>query len=89
MKGQIQEVEIGFNNLPDQPGSVTDKSEKYINIYFLNPVAPIVEAFRYAFLGAGTLDISRLGYSLGFTLVTLLVGLILFNKVERNFMDTV
>jgi len=63
--------------------------EKYIDLYFLNPVAPIVEAFRYAFLSAGTLDISRLGYSLGFTLVTLLIGLILFNKVERNFMDTV
>lgn len=63
--------------------------EQYVNIYFLNPLAPVVEAFRYALLGAGTFNISRLGYSLGFTAAVFLGGLILFNKVERNFMDTV
>ena len=63
--------------------------DKYINLYFINPVAPLVEAFRYAFLGAGTVDILRLGYSLGFTLAAFTGGLILFNKVERNFMDTI
>lgn len=63
--------------------------EKYINMYFLNPLAPIIEAFRYAFLGAGTVNISRLGYSLGFSLAVTFIGLILFTKVERNFMDTI
>ncbi len=54
-----------------------------------NPVTPIVEAFRYAFLGAGTVDAANLLYSTGFMLVVLLVGTLLFNRIEANFMDTV
>ena len=54
-----------------------------------NPVAPIVETFRFAFLGAGSFSWLHLAYSAGFTLLVLVLGVILFNRVERTFMDTV
>lgn len=54
-----------------------------------NPMAPIVEAFRYAMLGSGNLDATWLAISFGTILVVLLVGIALFNRVERTFMDTV
>jgi lipopolysaccharide transport system permease protein len=63
--------------------------EKFQWLYFLNPIAPLVEAFRYAFLGAGTIDFGKLGYSFGFMIFSFLIGAMLFNKVEANFMDTV
>lgn len=55
----------------------------------LNPLTPLVEAFRYAMLGAGSFDIASFGYSIGFMIVTLFLGLLIFSKVERTFMDTV
>jgi lipopolysaccharide transport system permease protein len=54
-----------------------------------NPLTPIVEAFRYAFLGAGTVSLGSLAYSFGFMLVVLLIGILIFNRVEQTFMDTV
>jgi len=54
-----------------------------------NPITPIVETFRYAFLGAGTVYPFSLLYSLAFMLVVLLIGALLFNRVEATFMDTV
>lgn len=54
-----------------------------------NPLSPIVEAFRYSLFGKGTADLNGLIYSGVFILVTLFLGTIIFNKVERNFMDTV
>ncbi|MBI5648828.1 MAG: ABC transporter permease [Chloroflexi bacterium] len=54
-----------------------------------NPMTPIVESFRFAFLGAGAFDAGALLYSFGFMLVVLLFGVLLFNQVERTFMDTV
>jgi lipopolysaccharide transport system permease protein len=54
-----------------------------------NPMTPIVETFRYAYLGSGTFDAVYLCYSAGFTAVVLLLGIVLFNHVERTFMDTV
>jgi len=54
-----------------------------------NPLAPIVEAFRYAFLGTGTVIPGSLLYSAGCMLVVLLIGLVLFNRIEQTFMDTV
>jgi homopolymeric O-antigen transport system permease protein len=55
----------------------------------LNPMTPIIEAFRYAYLGAGSVSGSQLLYSLGFTLVALFLGSVIFNRVEQTFMDTV
>lgn len=58
-------------------------------IILANPMTPIVEAFRFAFLGAGTVDSGYLIYSFGFMLVVVLIGIVIFNRVEQNFMDTV
>lgn len=54
-----------------------------------NPMSAIVETFRFAFLGGGTFDPFNLLYSAVVTLVILFVGIVLFNHVERTFMDTV
>ena len=54
-----------------------------------NPMTPIVETFRYAYLGSGTFDGIYLCYSAGFALAVLFIGVVLFNHVERTFMDTV
>ena len=52
-------------------------------------MTPIVETFRYGFLGSGTFDGVYLCYSAGFTLAVLFIGVVLFNHVERTFTDTV
>jgi lipopolysaccharide transport system permease protein len=54
-----------------------------------NPMTSIVEAFRYAFLGAGSADAAQLAYSFGFMLVVVFLGAVIFNRVEQTFMDTV
>ncbi len=54
-----------------------------------NPMTPIVETFRYAFLGAGTVQPLGLLYSFGFMLVIVILGSVVFNRVESTFMDTV
>ncbi|MCF8342712.1 MAG: ABC transporter permease [Chitinophagaceae bacterium] len=55
----------------------------------LNPLTPLVEAFRYAMLGVGSFDYASFGYSIGFMVITLFIGLLIFSKVEKTFMDTV
>ncbi len=63
--------------------------EKY-RIYILaNPMSSIIETFKYSFLGSGIFKWSYLAYSVGFMLITLLFGIIVFNKVEKSLMDTV
>ena len=54
-----------------------------------NPMTPVIEAFRYAFLGAGSVDVNHLLYSFGFMLAVVLIGTVIFNRVEQTFMDTV
>lgn len=54
-----------------------------------NPLAPIIETFRFAFLGTGSLNPSALMYSSISILCIGLLGIALFNRVERTFMDTV
>jgi lipopolysaccharide transport system permease protein len=59
-------------------------------IILANPMTPIVEIFRYAFLGgAGMVDLPDLAYSFGFMLVVVIIGTLVFNRVEATFMDTV
>ena len=58
-------------------------------ILWLNPLSPIFEAFKYGCLGCGSLSWGGLLYSTLFMLVTLFLAVIVFNSVERNFMDTV
>ena len=54
-----------------------------------NPMTSIVEAFRFAFLGAGSVDLGQLAYSFGFMLAVVFLGAVIFNRVEQTFMDTV
>ena len=65
------------------------RGKSYASWVQWNPLSPIVEAFRYSVFGHGSFTFVSLGYSAVFILITLFVGLILFSKVERSFMDTV
>lgn len=63
--------------------------DKYKIIIMLNPMTSIIETFKYALLGRGTFSWEMLGYSGIFTLVILIIGLLLFNKIEQRFIDTI
>lgn len=63
--------------------------EKYRSILELNPLTPIFEAFKYGTLGSGSLDWGGLAYSAVFMFVSLFFAVVIFSRVERNFMDTV
>jgi lipopolysaccharide transport system permease protein len=63
--------------------------EKYKTLISLNPMTGIIEAFRYAFLGQGQISINTLGYSTLFTIVVMVLGILIFNKTEKTFVDTV
>jgi lipopolysaccharide transport system permease protein len=65
------------------------KQKSYFHIIEYNPLSPIVEAFRYSLFGKGQLDFIQLGYSGFVILVILFIGILMFNKVERSFMDSV
>lgn len=58
-------------------------------LIYLNPITPIIETFRYVFIGAGNMNLLNLGYSLLVTLLILILGIFLFNRVEKNFMDSI
>jgi lipopolysaccharide transport system permease protein len=62
---------------------------KYRILVQVNPMTPIVEAFRGAFLGTDTVNMGALLYSFCFMVVALTLGLLLFNRVEQTVMDTV
>jgi lipopolysaccharide transport system permease protein len=68
---------------------VSSIPERFQWVIQANPMTPVIEAFRYAFLGAGTVDVNHLVYSFGFMLVVVILGSIIFNRVEQTFMDTV
>lgn len=53
----------------------------------INPLTPVLETFRFIMFSQGNLDLGALAYSLVFTLFMLCLGLIVFNRVERNFID--
>ena len=66
-----------------------DKYPKYAWIIKYNPMTPILETFRYGFLGEGSFGWGSLSYVAGIAFVILVFGVVIFNKVERNFVDTV
>jgi lipopolysaccharide transport system permease protein len=68
---------------------LSEVPDKYKFILLANPVSSIVETFRYGFLGTGTFNWWYLGYSALTAIIILLIGTIIFNKVEKSFMDTV
>lgn len=63
--------------------------EKYKWIIVANPVTSIIESFKYAFLGVGEFNWFYLGYSTLFTIMLFMIGLVIFHRVEKSFMDTV
>lgn len=63
--------------------------EKFKFIIGLNPMTPVIEGMRYAMLGKGDLSIGTLIYAISITAILLVSGTLIFNKVEKTFMDTV
>jgi lipopolysaccharide transport system permease protein len=63
--------------------------EKYRTLYSLNPMVAVVESFRYAFLGSSAIQWNHIIISWFVTFVLLFLGIVLFSRVEKTFMDTV
>ncbi len=62
---------------------------KYRAFVSFNPITPLIETFRYGFLGAGSFSWSSLGVSTAIILCLTVIGILVFNKVQRNYIDTV
>ncbi|MGM9929619.1 MAG: ABC transporter permease [Bacillus sp. (in: firmicutes)] len=58
-------------------------------IYLLNPLTPIITTFRYAMFGFGYFNATFYAISWGVTIAVCMIGILLFNKIERTFMDTI
>ena len=63
--------------------------EKWIGLYMLNPVTPIVTTFRYAMFGFGFFNLKYYIVGWGISLGVFIIGLIMFSRIERTFMDTI
>lgn len=59
------------------------------NVLLLNPMTPVLEALKYAFLGTGVFSYTYLAYSALFAIVLVFMGMLVFQRTERNFIDTV
>lgn len=68
---------------------VSQLPEVLQKIIMLNPMASVIEAFRYCLTGSGMIHWGALGYSVILTLVVWLCGMILFNQTEKTFIDIV
>ncbi|HRN98034.1 MAG TPA: ABC transporter permease, partial [Flavobacterium sp.] len=66
-----------------------EKFSDYAWLIELNPMTGIIEAFRFAFLGKGEFTLFSLGYSAAVTVVIMVLGVVIFNKTEKNFVDTI
>lgn len=69
--------------------SVLMPGSKFYVWYMLNPVTPIINVFRYAYLGTGQIDWIFYGISWIMTIIIATIGVVMFSKVEKTFMDTV
>lgn len=69
--------------------SISSIPEKYKWLINANPLTGIFECFRFGFLGSGSFDPSSLVLSTGIITLLLVIGVVIFNKVEKSFMDTV
>ena len=63
--------------------------EKFQFLGVINPLSSLFECFRYAFLGTGSFTVESLLISSGIIFLILIVGTVIFNRVEKTFMDTV
>ena len=67
----------------------TIENEKLRLLMSLNPLTSIFEAFKFGTMGVGEFSWVQLAYSFSFMAVLLAIGIVVFNKVQRSFMDTV
>lgn len=65
------------------------KNDFLATILKLNPITGIIETFRYSVLGTGTFSWEMILYTFTVTIIVFFAGITLFNKVEKNFMDTI
>ena len=63
--------------------------ESLVPIVKYNPVGHIIDSFNFMFIGAGSFNWNNIGLSAIFAVFILITGIIIFNQVEKNFMDTV
>tara|TARA_B100000029_G_C17562586_1_gene953917 strand:- start:180 stop:1034 length:855 start_codon:yes stop_codon:yes gene_type:complete len=68
---------------------VSQVPEEYQTLIYLNPMTSVVELFREMFLGVSSLTFFSITYTIAFAFIIFLLGLIVFNRVEKNFIDTV
>ena len=68
---------------------LTSIPEKYRLLISLNPMTSIIETFKFALLGNGYFSWASLSYSFVFTIIILVIGILLFNKTEQRFIDTI
>jgi lipopolysaccharide transport system permease protein len=66
-----------------------EKLPKYVWIVEYNPLAVVTESVRFILLNTGTFNLGMLFYALIITVITLFLGIIIFNKAEKSFIDTV
>lgn len=63
--------------------------EKWLTLYLLNPMTPIITTFRYSVFGFGYFNLTYYLISWAFSIFVFFIGLIMFSRIERTFMDTV
>ncbi len=61
----------------------------YMWVIVANPLTSILETLKYGFTGVGVFNWTYLGYSFAFTVIILLLGIIVFNRVQKSFMDVI
>jgi lipopolysaccharide transport system permease protein len=64
-------------------------TEQWRWLVALNPMAPVIELFRFAFLGSGVADLSYWLVSVAVTIIVFILGAAMFNRIERSFVDTI
>jgi lipopolysaccharide transport system permease protein len=69
--------------------AVTTVPHRFLGLYFLNPLASLIEAFRWSCIKTGDLHVGYLAYSMAFSLVALLLGSVAFRRMERKFADVI
>jgi len=69
--------------------SINTMPQYFYNIFKWNPIAGIVELFRAILLGVNSIDVFSIIYSVVFLIILVFVGVVVFGKTEKNFMDTV
>jgi lipopolysaccharide transport system permease protein len=63
--------------------------ERYLSAVQLNPLTGLIDAFRYGFLGSGSFNMGTFLYSAAVSIIMFIIGIVIFNRVEKNFVDTI